>query len=152
MSANSRFAVLPYVSLQPVEESLSRACLQRGHNLRQPFARLLGELSPCSTQKCRQESFGGDWMPFENTITLRQSLGAAFAIGHLAEMPASLSGRWASSLWPNLCLISVQVTLKELLVIIRAAGSRGNVTVKDTNFPHNMFEWKPLNPILHGHI
>lgn len=44
------------------------------------------------------------------------------------------------------------LTLEELPVIILAVGNGGNVTVKDTNFPRNIFEWKPLNPILHGHI
>lgn len=67
-------------------------------------------------------------------------------------MSRSLFGRLVRSLLLNLCLINVQLTLEELLVIILAVGSGGNVTVKDTNFPHNIFEWKPLNPILHGHI
>lgn len=66
--------------------------------------------------------------------------------------PPHLPGSLARGSLLNLCLIKAELTLEELLVITVALENGSIVTLKDTNFPRNIFEWKPLNPILHGHI
>lgn len=52
----------------------------------------------------------------------------------------------------NLCLIKAELALEEPLVPRVVLENGRIVTLKDTNFPGNIFEWKPPNPILHGHI
>lgn len=74
--------------------------------------------------------------------------GLLFQTGHCYTPPSSPLN--PPSLNPF--LITARLTPKEPLPTMVTLENGSIVTLKDTNFPRNIFEWKPLNPILHGHI